>query len=103
MNPFLENLQSLSDLPVWFVAIVTAWILIWKGLALWKAAKRNSPNWFVILLIVNTIGILEILYYYLFSEMNLNDEKGKKENTTKQKSKRPVRKNLSKQKSFLDQ
>ena len=41
-------------------AIVFAVIL--KGFALWRAARNNSSGWFVALLLVNTFGILEILY-----------------------------------------
>lgn len=37
-------------------------VLALKGYALWHAAKRNEKWWFVILLIVNTLGILEIIY-----------------------------------------
>lgn len=50
------------------------WSAVWKGMALWKAARNNSVPWFVALLIINTLGILEILYIYVFSK--------KKENTT---------------------
>jgi hypothetical protein len=39
-----------------------AWSVTWKGLALWKAAKNDSKPWFVALLVINTLGILEILY-----------------------------------------
>ena len=48
--------------------IIIVWSLIWKGLALWKSAREGSKVWFVILLIVNTVGILEILYLYVFSK-----------------------------------
>jgi len=54
---------------VWTVfTLLMVWSIIWKGLALWKAAKQDKKGWFVILLIVNTIGILEILYLYVFSK-----------------------------------
>lgn len=38
------------------------WSLFWKGLALWKAGTKKEKTWFVILFLVNTIGILEIIY-----------------------------------------
>lgn len=44
------------------------WSLFWKGFALWKAARRGDSLWFVIILIINSVGILEILYLYFFSE-----------------------------------
>ncbi|HTP56994.1 MAG TPA: DUF5652 family protein [Candidatus Paceibacterota bacterium] len=55
------------DRQLWFLALF-AWSIVWKGLALWKAAQKGSKPWFVVFLVVNTLGILEILYYYVFSE-----------------------------------
>ena len=49
--------------------IVLVWSLVWKGLALWKSARRGENIWFIVLLLVNTLGILEILYIYVFSKM----------------------------------
>ena len=42
--------------------LVVAWTLIWKGLALWRAARAGQKVWYVVLLVVNTVGILEIVY-----------------------------------------
>jgi hypothetical protein len=44
------------------------WTLIWKGIALWIAARHNSKGWYVVMLILNTLGILEILYIFIFSK-----------------------------------
>jgi hypothetical protein len=49
------------------LALLVVWTLVWKGLALWRAAREESKWWFVILLVVNTLGILEILYFFVFS------------------------------------
>ena len=64
------------------ILVLSIWTLIWKGLALWKASKKNSIPWFVIILVVNTIGILEILYLFVFSKMSF---KGKKLKFNKKK------------------
>ncbi len=53
------------------------WSSVWKALALWKAAKKKSVPWFVILFVVNTIGILEILYLFVFSKMKHREKKKK--------------------------
>ena len=53
-----------------FIIPVAIWSLFWMGLALWKAAKNESKIWFVILLLVHTVGILDILYIFVFSKMN---------------------------------
>ncbi len=44
------------------IIIVALWSLVWKGLALWKSAQKGDKIWFVIMLVVNTLGILEIIY-----------------------------------------
>jgi methionyl-tRNA synthetase len=41
-------------------------VLIWKGLALWHSARGNQPVWFCFLLIINTLGLLEIVYLLFF-------------------------------------
>jgi len=50
---------------VFLVGLV--WTLAWTGWALWIAAKKDSKPWFVALLVLNTFGILEILYIFVFS------------------------------------
>ncbi|MBW6431988.1 hypothetical protein K0A96_02265 [Patescibacteria group bacterium] len=45
-----------------------AWSAVWKGLALWRSAKKDDTFWFVIFLIFNTVGLLEILYYFVLSK-----------------------------------
>lgn len=36
--------------------------LILKGFALWRSAKNNQTYWFVALLVINSIGILPLIY-----------------------------------------
>ena len=50
------------------LAVLAIWELIWKGLALWRAAKNGQLAWFVVILILNTVGILEIIYLIFFSK-----------------------------------
>jgi len=53
---------------------IIVWSSFWKGLALWHAAKRDEKWWFIALLLINTVGILEICYLAfivkLFSSSN---------------------------------
>lgn len=42
-----------------------------EGLALWKSARKDSKIWFIVFLVVNTLGILEILYLYVFSKKKI--------------------------------
>ncbi len=50
-----------------FVALLV-WSFVWKGMALWRAAREGSKGWFIALLLINTAGILEIFYLYVFSK-----------------------------------
>jgi hypothetical protein len=48
--------------------VLMTWSMIWKGIALWKSAKKNDLVWFIVLFLINTLGILEILYIFKFSK-----------------------------------
>lgn len=53
---------------IWLIIILALWTLPWKAYALWKSARRNEKWWFFALLIINTAGILEIIYIFVFSK-----------------------------------
>ncbi|MBS3155590.1 hypothetical protein J4404_03795 [Candidatus Woesearchaeota archaeon] len=57
--------EKLAVLGAGFLAIfiiLAIWEMIWKGIALWKAAKNGDTAWYIAILILNTIGILPIVY-----------------------------------------
>lgn len=70
----VELYQTISVTSVFILMII--WSLVWKGWALWRAAKNDSKPWFVVLLIVNTLGILEILYIFVFGKKKEQDMGG---------------------------
>lgn len=49
-----------------FIPLIVVWTLAIKGFALWHAARNSQTWWFIALLIVNTLGILEIIYLVWF-------------------------------------
>ncbi len=51
---------------------LAVWSLFWKGLALWHAGRRGQPWWFVILLVLNTVGILEIVYLFTICKLKFS-------------------------------
>jgi len=59
---------NLSVLEIILLVIAVIWSMIWAGIGMWKAAKKNDKAWFIIFLIIHTLGILEILYIYWFSK-----------------------------------
>ena len=44
---------------------LVVWSAIWKGIALWKAARRDQLGWYIALLIINSVGVLPIIYIFL--------------------------------------
>lgn len=42
--------------------------LVLKGFALWKAGRNNHLYWFIALLLVNSMGILPIIYLVFFEK-----------------------------------
>jgi hypothetical protein len=56
-----------------FLPFLLLWSFFWKGLALWHSARRGQPWWFVILLVVNTVGILEIIYLFAVAKLEWSE------------------------------
>ena len=71
------DLQLIYD--YWpLISAVIVWDLLWKGAALWIAARQSDKPWFVALLVLNTIGILPLAYIYVFSKREKTDAKPEK-------------------------
>ncbi len=60
----------------------TLWSLAWKGWALWLAARRGEKAWFIALLVINTLGVLEIVYIFAVAKQRVSvDEPKHKKHT----------------------
>ncbi len=57
----------------WIILPILIWSLFWKGCALWIASKNNQKVWFLVLLVVNTVGILEIVYIFYVTKKKWAD------------------------------
>jgi hypothetical protein len=53
-----------------FYLLLSLWLIVWKGLALWQAAKLQHKFWFIVMLVLNTFGLLEIAYIFCLSKVN---------------------------------
>lgn len=77
MDEFLEWCGS--EMPEWFYAFLPfmipllLWSLFWKGLALWHAGRQGQPWWFVVILLLNTVGILEIFYLFVILKLKFSN------------------------------
>ena len=50
------------------ISLLILWSLPWKGVALWRAARRKDRWRFVLLLVVQSVGLLEIFYIFVISK-----------------------------------
>jgi hypothetical protein len=51
----------------WIIILIIVWSLPWKAAALWRSARRGHFGWFFAILIINSLAILDILYFFIFS------------------------------------
>ena len=58
--------QSLTNPMIMYPLLI--WSIFWKGLALWRSARMNHKGWFIALLVINTVGIFEIIYLTVTKE-----------------------------------
>ena len=68
LEGFFPTSQPIFGLGGTLLATMIIWSFVWKGLALWKAARRSDGVWYVILMVINTMGILEMIYYFLIAK-----------------------------------
>lgn len=63
-----NTILELTGLNLIMFIVLVLWILVWKGWALWIAARKGSKAWYIALLVLNTVGILEIIYIFYYSK-----------------------------------
>jgi len=71
----------MNGMPLELLIVIMLWTLPWKGWALWLAAKRGEKYWFIALLILNTLAILEIIYIFLVAKRSETKEDKKPESS----------------------
>lgn len=68
------EITPLIPFVIGILIIIAIWDIVWKAIALWKSARNNQLIWFVCIAILNTAGILPIIYIFLFQK-NRNPKK----------------------------
>lgn len=63
-----HNHWSISKAQFVALIVLLIWETVWKIIACWKAAKRDQRWWFVVMAIINTAGLLEIIYIVFFQK-----------------------------------
>jgi hypothetical protein len=62
------DLNQIVQQNIWWLILIFVWSTAWKAWALWIASKKDQKVWFLIFIILNTAGILEIFYIFYFSK-----------------------------------
>jgi hypothetical protein len=51
------------------------WDMLWKGIAMWRAARNGHSTWFIFLFFLSTLGLLPIIYIAFFSKFKWKKSK----------------------------
>ena len=69
MDPLFTSIAIIWSL---LIPLAIVWSMAWKGIALWRAGRNSHLVWFLVMFIINTVGILEIIYIFAFSHLIKN-------------------------------
>jgi hypothetical protein len=66
-------MENIIPIALW-IGIIPAviWEAAWKGVALWRAGRNAHLAWYICIFILNTLGILPIIYIFAFSRKGAN-------------------------------
>lgn len=67
--------MTMEILELVLITIFTIWSVLWKGYSVWTAVKHNHKGWFIALLILNTIGILDMIYIFKVAKKDVKTVK----------------------------
>lgn len=56
-----------------FLMIAILWEATWKIIAMWKAARNNHLAWFICIALINTVGVLPIVYILMHRGVKSNE------------------------------
>jgi hypothetical protein len=85
MANYMSLITQQLGISVSLMIIIFIWSFVWKLLALWKSARKGSVVWFIVLALINTLGLLEILYIFVFSKMKCKGSKSVKKRAKKRR------------------
>jgi len=60
--------EAIAGMGLVTLSTIVVWSIIWKGIGLWTSARKKQTGWFIAMLILNTAGILPIIYLIFFKK-----------------------------------
>lgn len=52
------------------VLLLIVWELFWKGIGLWRSAKKGDLIWFIAILLINLFGLIPIFYLWRTKQLD---------------------------------
>jgi hypothetical protein len=62
-------METLIANPYLLIALVL-WTIPWQAWSLWLSARRGEVWWFLVMTILNTIGLLNIFYIFVIAKQS---------------------------------
>ncbi|OYT36865.1 hypothetical protein B6U91_00260 [Candidatus Pacearchaeota archaeon ex4484_71] len=72
---YFSALGIQTGIPIWLTAVLLVWTMAWKLTAMWKSARNKHVVWFLVIGLANTLGIIPILYIFIFSKLGKKEKK----------------------------
>ena len=97
----MSLLFSLYQQPFGFVTgliVLSLWSLVWKGIGLWHASRNEQKGWYIAMLILNTAGLLPIIYLIWFKPKEMVKETAAMKEVSVTPAKKASKKKTSKKK-----
>lgn len=65
--------MAISIIKIIVIVLMLSWLLFWKGYSAWTAARNGHKKWFIALVILNTLSILDIFYVFYVAHKKPED------------------------------
>lgn len=64
--------DTLSPQLRFLFVLLLVWSIAWKLVSLWKSARHGQKIWFAVLFLVNSVGVLDLIYLGFFQKNTPN-------------------------------
>lgn len=52
------------------IFLLVLWEMFWKGIGLWKSAKKGDLTWFIAIFVINLFGLIPIFYLWRTKQLD---------------------------------
>ena len=73
----MSDLSIFERLPEWLIFLTVIFVVfdaVMKIIAMWKSARNSHLIWFIFLAIVNSLGILPVIYLLIHGKKDKSED-----------------------------